>query len=151
MVDAPGQFLASLKNQAEQVKQKIVPSGTSSPSCGTKEEAEEKWVLSFRNALDEIFNLYARGKWFRRQFLQLCTTILQNAFFAGKVNLRMKELIGEFTEDNEVATYIDKIRVSLFPEVLTIFENMSLHFFYYGLYNICGGTSSIMKGIHFPV
>lgn len=119
MVDAPGQFLASLKNQAEQVKQKIVPSGTSSssPSAGAKDDAEEKWLLSFRNALDEIFNLYARGKWFRRQFLQLCTTIIQNAFFAGKINLRMKELIGEFTADNVVATYIDKIRDSLFPEV----------------------------------
>lgn len=52
----------------------------------------------------------ARGKWFRRQFLQLCTTILQNTFFAGKFNLKMKELIGEFTEDTEVATYIDKMR-----------------------------------------
>ena len=53
MVDAPGHFLASLKNQAEQVKQKIVPSGTPSPSSA-KEDVEEKWLLSFRNALDEI-------------------------------------------------------------------------------------------------
>ena len=42
--------------------------------------------------------------------MQLCTTILQNTFFAGKFNLKMKELIGEFTEDTEVATYIDKMR-----------------------------------------
>jgi hypothetical protein len=29
----------------------------------------------------------------------------------------MKELIGEFTADSEVATYIDKLRESIFPEV----------------------------------
>jgi len=35
---------------------------------------------------------------------------------AGKVNLKMKEYIGEFTADAEVATYIDKIKDSLFPK-----------------------------------
>ena len=56
MVDAPGQFLASLKSQAESVKQKIVPSANND----SKDEVEEKWLLSFRNALDEIFNLYGK-------------------------------------------------------------------------------------------
>lgn len=56
LVDAPGHFLASLKSQAESVKQKIVPSGNND----SKDEVEEKWLLSFRNALDEIFNLYGK-------------------------------------------------------------------------------------------
>lgn len=76
LVDAPGHFLASLKSQAESVKQKIVPSGNND----SKDEVEEKWLLSFRNALDEIFNLY--GKFLIRLIKKLFINKLRNFNFA---------------------------------------------------------------------
>ena len=74
-----------------------------------------------RTILDELFDLSGRGKWFRRQISQLCTTILENSFFAGKITHRMKEITEELTSDETVSGYIIKLTESLFPQGSSFF------------------------------
>ena len=77
-----------------------------------------------RTILDELFDLSGRGKWFRRQISQLCTTILENSFFAGKITHRMKEITEELTSDETVSGYIIKLTESLFPQGSSFFNGM---------------------------
>ena len=83
------------------MKQKITPAQLQSQMI--KEEREEPWLLSLRVILDQLFDLSGRGKWFRRQISQLCTTILENSFFSGKINQRMGEITEELTSDETVS------------------------------------------------
>ena len=115
----------------------MTPSGmTSSASSGSRDDSQdEKWLLCFRNILDEIFDLGARGKWFRRQFMQLFTAALETTFFAGKMNVKIREFIEDYTEDSAIAGYIEKVKVALFPQV-NIYQlynksNIIRTYFYY--------------------
>ena len=116
MAEAPGAFFSSLKQQAESVKQKITPAQLQSQLSLKDEKEDEKWLQALRTILDELFDLTARGKWFRRQISQLATTILENSFFAGKITHRMREITEELTSDATVSGYVEKLKNSLFPE-----------------------------------
>ena len=82
---------------------------------------DDLYQPKIRTILDELFDLSGRGKWFRRQISQLCTTILENSFFAGKITHRMKEITEELTSDETVSGYIIKLTESLFPQGSSLF------------------------------
>ena len=49
--------------------------------------------------------------------MQLFTAALETTFFAGKMNVKIREFIEDYTEDSAVAGYIEKVKVALFPQV----------------------------------
>ena len=49
--------------------------------------------------------------------MQLFTAALETNFFAGKMNVKIREFIEDYTEDSAVAGYIEKVKVALFPQV----------------------------------